>query len=90
MIALHPPQFFINLKPVLDHPELQVIYESQTLLFLLDLTIHVNQIELSSDVKKYVATYNLVTHAEQRNKESFFHVTLMADFLLKVGACTSI
>lgn len=34
-------------------------------------------------MKKYLETYNLVTHSDKRNKESFFHVTLMATFLLK-------
>lgn len=34
-------------------------------------------------MQKYTRTYQLVTHAEMRNKESFFHLTLMADFLLK-------
>lgn len=34
-------------------------------------------------MRKYIRTYQLVTHSQMRNKESFFHVTLMADFLLK-------
>lgn len=44
--------------------------------------------DLDDEMKKYIATYNLVTHADERNKESFFHVTLMAHFLLnclKIG-----
>lgn len=39
--------------------------------------------KLDEETKKYLRTYQLVTHGDRRNKESFFHVTLMADFLLK-------
>lgn len=39
--------------------------------------------KLDEESKKYLRTYYLVTHGDRRNKESFFHVTLMADFLLK-------
>lgn len=39
--------------------------------------------ELDEETKKYIRTYHLVTHSDRRTKESFFHVTLMADFLLK-------
>ncbi|XP_046441017.1 SET and MYND domain-containing protein 4-like isoform X1 [Daphnia pulex] len=65
MIAIHPPSFFMDVRPVIEQPELQ------------------KKAALSEDVKKYIKTYHLVTHDTLRNKESFFHVTLMANFLLK-------
>lgn len=40
-------------------------------------------VELSEEMKNYVGTWGLVTHADERNAESFFHVTLMAHFLLE-------
>ncbi|XP_032793835.2 SET and MYND domain-containing protein 4 [Daphnia magna] len=65
MIAIHPPSFFMDVKPLIDKPELQ------------------KGVALSEQTKKYIKTCQLVTHDHIRNKESFFHVTLMADFLLK-------
>ena len=34
-------------------------------------------------MKKYKATYGLVTHAERRSGVDFFGITLMANFLLE-------
>ncbi|XP_057377156.1 SET and MYND domain-containing protein 4-like [Daphnia carinata] len=65
MIAIHPPSFFMDVRPFIEKPELQ------------------KGVALSEQTKKYIKTCQLVTHEHMRNKESFFHVTLMANFLLK-------
>lgn len=41
------------------------------------------EVEVDEEMKKYIATYSLVNHAERRSVTGFFHITLMANFLFK-------
>lgn len=41
------------------------------------------QRQLTNDQETYLKIYDLVSHAEHRNVESFFHLNLMARFLLQ-------
>lgn len=91
MIAIHPPSFFMDVKPLIDKPELQAMklyiiicthsITSESVFF--SFLFQQKGVALSEQMKKYIKTCQLVTHDHIRNKESFFHVTLMADFLLK-------
>jgi hypothetical protein len=86
MMTIKPYQFYMDLKPFLENPATspKVVSWSRLLQSKLDPTCHLPQTsELTYEMRRYIATYNLVNHADSRTPEAFFHVTLMAVFLLK-------